>query len=101
LKKTFKLQESGKHPDRTMDTIKHQLKKYLKREKKKKFQSTNSFWDFECRFGKNNESAKDVTFNEISKLLDVARAEGWKECYVEIMAVAREKSLKENTVEIE
>jgi len=99
LKKTFKLQESGKHPDRTMDTIKHQLRKYLKREKKKKFQSTNSFWDFECRFGENYESSKEVTFNDIIKLLDEAKEEKWKECYIEIIAVAREKSLKETTIE--
>jgi hypothetical protein len=99
LKKTFKLQESGKHPDRTMDTIKHQLRKYLKREKKKKFQSTNSFWDFECRFGQDIESSKEVTFNDIIKLLDVAKEEQWKVCYIEIVAVAREKSLKEKTVE--
>jgi hypothetical protein len=101
LKKTFKLQESGKHPDRTMETIKHQLRKYLKREKKKKIQSTNSFWDFECRFGESEDNSKEVTFNDIIKLLDVARAEEWKECYVEILAVAKEKSLKEKTVEIE
>ena len=99
MKKTFKLQESGKHPDRTMDTIKHQLRKYLKREKKKKFQSTNSFWDFECRFGENYESSKEVTFNDIIKLLDEAKEEKWKECYIEIIAVAREKSLKETTIE--
>ena len=101
MKKTFRLQESGKHPDRTMETIKHQLRKYLKREKKKKIQSTNSFWDFECRFGNSEENATEVTFNDIIKLLDEAREENWKECYVEIMAIAKEKSLKEKTVELE
>ena len=99
MKKTFRLQESGKHPDRIIETIKHQLKKYLRREKKKKFQISNSFWDFECRFGADADNSKEVSFNEIIQLLDRAREDNWKECYIEIIAVAREKSLRDKSLE--
>jgi len=99
LKKIFKLREGDKHPDRIIEKIKHQLRKYLKREKKKKIQVTNSFYDFNCRFGKDKESSKEVSFNEIIQLLDKTREDDWRECYIEIVAVIREKSLQEQDTE--
>jgi len=97
LKKIFKLREGDKNPDRIVEKIKHQLRKYLKREKKKKIEALNSFCDFECRFGIDEENSKKVSFNDVIQLLDKAREDDLRECYVEIVAVIKEKSLREDT----
>ena len=33
MKKTFQLQVEGKHPERLLEAIKHDIRKYLKRER--------------------------------------------------------------------
>jgi len=96
LKKTFKLRESEQNSDRILEKIKHQLRKYLRREKKKTIKDLNGFLDFECRFGKDENSSKEVTFNDIIKLLDKAKEDDWNECYIEIIAVVKEKSLRKD-----
>ena len=35
MKKTFPLQIEGRHPDRVLDAIKNELRKYLKRERRR------------------------------------------------------------------
>lgn len=97
MKKIFKLREGDKNPDRIVEKIKHQLRKYLRREKKKKLESLNGFWDFNCRFGIDEENSKKVSFNDIIQLLDKAREDKLMECYIEIVAEVKEKSLREDT----
>ena len=97
MKKIFKLQETEQNPDRILEKIKHQLRRYLRREKKKDIKALNSFLEFECRFGQDEKSSKKVSFNDIIQLLDKTREDDWKECYIEIVAVVQEKSLRENT----
>ncbi len=96
MKKNFKLQQENKQPDRVIDAIKNELRKYLKRERKKKLPEDAVFWDFECRFGKDESSAQSLTANEIITSLDLARQENWEACYVEIMAKASFKDKVED-----
>ena len=35
MKKTFQLQAEGKHPDRLLEAIKNELRKYVKRERRR------------------------------------------------------------------
>ncbi len=96
MKKNFKLQLENKQPDRVIDSVKNELRKYLKRERKKKLPEDAVFWDFECRFGKDESSAKNLTANEIITSLDMARQENWEACYIEIMAKASFKAKSED-----
>ena len=95
MKKIFKLQDEKKHADRVLEAIKHEIRKYAKRESKKKLpESTSMYWDFDCRIGQDFPSAQAVKFEELIKILDNAKESGWTECYIEILARAANKPLK-------
>ncbi len=88
MKKIFQLRQTNKHPERVLESIKHEIRKYFKRERKKKLPENALFWDFECRFAQTAENAYKVTASELMKALDNAKAEQWERCYVEIIACA-------------
>ncbi len=86
MKKIFPLQSETKQPERVADAIKHEIRKYLKRERNKKLPEGSPFWIFECRIGANEESAKEVMVAELIPSIDTAYTEKWGECFVEIVA---------------
>jgi hypothetical protein len=91
LKKVFKLQEENKNSDRLVEAIKHDIRKYIKRERTKKLPQDFGFWDFDCQFGQTSETAKPVHSAELTIELDKALAKKWEACYVEIIAKACQK----------
>jgi hypothetical protein len=100
VKKVFQIEQERLKPDRAVDAIKNELRKYVKREKKKDLPNKKTmYWDFECKFGKSAELAEVCTFEEIFTKLNSVVDDGWKSCYVEIMAKAVNKPLKETTKE--
>jgi len=102
MKKVFKIQQDKLKPDRAVDAIKNELRKYVKREKKKDLPNKKTmYWDFDCKFGKSSEFSKDCDFDYIfTELSGVVNAE-WTECYIEVIAKAVEKPIKEDIVEEE
>ena len=66
MRKTFKLQVEGKHPDRVLDAIKHEVRKYVKRQRRVPLPAGVDFWDFDCKFGSAEESAEPVHLAEIN-----------------------------------
>ena len=96
MKKIFQIEQERLKPDRAVDAIKNELRKYAKREKKKDLPNKKTmYWDFDCKFGKSADLASSCTFEEIFTLLNSVVADGWKSCYVEVMAKAVDKPLKE------
>ena len=94
MKKVFKLQVENRNPERQLEAVKNEIRKYMKRERKKKLPEDAIYWDFDCRFGENSETAEAVTASEIIIALDKALADKVSECYVEILAKA---SMKKET----
>ena len=92
LKKIFELQAANKKPERVIDSIKNELRKYLKRERKKKLPKDTLFWEFECRFGQTIETAESLNASELIKALDKAYEASWDRCYVEIISKLSSKS---------
>ncbi len=88
MKKVFPLQQENKHPDRVIEAIKNEIRKYLKRERKKKLPEDAIFWDFDCRFGQTRDDARSVKSSEVITSLDKAKEANWEACYVEITARA-------------
>ncbi|MDO9277798.1 MAG: DUF6172 family protein [Polaromonas sp.] len=88
MRKTFKLQVEGKNPDRVLDAHKHEIRKYVKRQRRVPLPSAVDFWDFDCKFGSTEESAEVVHLAEIITRIDAAVAEGAEQFFVE--AVAKE-----------
>ncbi|CAA6821703.1 MAG: Unknown protein [uncultured Sulfurovum sp.] len=89
MKKVFKLTDEKKHEDRVLEAIKHDIRKYVKREKKKDLpEKATMYWDFDCKVGASIEDAKVVTYEELTKGVDAVKATGATEVYVEVMAKA-------------
>jgi len=86
MRKTFPLTIEGRHPDRVLDAIKHEIRKYLQRERRRPVPEGAQFWDFDCRFGLSQDSAEPVAESEIKSRLDAAAREGAASVYVEILA---------------
>ncbi len=105
MKKIFKLTDPKKNKDRVLEAIKHEIRKYVKREKKKDLpEKETMYWDFNCKVGTSVEDAKEVVFEALIKTLDTVKASGATEVYVEVIAKAvpkppkaeqEEKSVKE------
>ncbi|MBU1668569.1 hypothetical protein KKC13_09105 [bacterium] len=100
MKKVFKIQRDKLKPDRAVDAIKNELRKYAKREKKKDLPNKKTmYWDFDCKFGKSAEFAKECDFDYIFTELSGVVVAGWTECYIEVIAKAVDKPLKEEIEE--
>lgn len=88
MKKTFALSHPKHKPARLVDLIKHDIKKYLNRERRKPLPQGKDYWTFDCRFGATEDSAKTIFTSEINKQIDAAVAQGLASFYVEILARA-------------
>ncbi len=97
MKKVFKLTDPKKHEDRVLEAVKHEIRKYAKREKKKTLSDkAMMYWDFDCKVGATADDAKEVVYEELIKALDAVKETGVKEVYVEILAKEVAKPLKED-----
>jgi hypothetical protein len=86
MRKTFQLRPEGKNPDRVLEAVKHEIRKYIKRERRRELPEGVDYWDFDCKFGTAEEVAAVVHLNELTGLMDaVAKAAG-PQFYVEILA---------------
>lgn len=101
MKKIFPLQQENKNPERVLDSIKYDIRRYLKRERKKKLPEDAVFWDFECLFGQDSDTAETLPAAQIIAALDKAHEAEWAQCYVEIIAKASYKAKAEQKDEEE
>lgn len=95
MKKTFKLHVEGKNSDRLLDAIKHEVRKYVKREKRKTLPYGANYWAFDCQFGVTQEAAEPLHLGEITKQMDVVAKAGGESFYVEILARAAVRTPRE------
>ncbi len=90
MKKSFPT-AVGKHaPARVIESIKGEVNKYLKRERRKKLPEGVDYWDFTCRVGTTTDDAKSVHVKELGGAINAelaSQAEGIPEAiYVEILS---------------
>lgn len=86
MKKTFNLTDPKKAPARQVDYVKHEISKYLARERRKTLQKGSDYWDFDCRLGKDQDSADKIHVAEINKGIDKIVNENLESFYIEILA---------------
>jgi hypothetical protein len=86
VKKTFKLNIEGKHRDRVLDAVKHEIRKYVKRQRRVPLPEGVDYWDFDCKFGATADTATVVHFATITGLIDAVAKEGADSFYLEIIA---------------
>ena len=88
MKKTFPLQQSGKASARVVDSVKHEVRKYVRREHRKVLPEGFDLWEFACKVGGDVGTAVACPLGEVSAKIDEVVAAGGTEVYVEIVAAA-------------
>ena len=86
MKKTFELTHPKIKYARLIEGVKHDVRKYLKRERKKDLPEGADFWDFDCKFGDTEAEAKGIHLSEIDKYINDAEARKLQLFYLEILA---------------
>ncbi|OGQ86259.1 MAG: hypothetical protein A2289_01955 [Deltaproteobacteria bacterium RIFOXYA12_FULL_58_15] len=99
MKKTFELTHPKIKTARLVEAVRHEVKKYLKRERKKPLPEGVDFWDFDCRFGHTEAEAKVVHLAEITKCITEAQELQLTSFYIEILAKEGRRQRKENPTE--
>ena len=91
MRKTFQLRPEGKHPDRHLEAVKHEIRKYIQREKRRDLPADTDYWAFDCRFGTDADAAQAIHVAEITASIDaVVKTEG-PQFYIEILARAAKR----------
>ena len=88
MKKTFKLEHPKIKLPRVVDSVKHDIRKFLKKERGKTLPSGAKYWGFDCKFGESEETAMKVHLSSLTKNVDEFVAKGIMTLYVEINAKA-------------
>lgn len=94
MKKTFKLTHPKIKVPRLVEAIKHEVKKYIKRERKKNLPENVDFWDFDCRYGIDKTDSKVIHVSDINKHISQAESEQLESFYLEILAKPGHRSKK-------
>jgi hypothetical protein len=86
MKKNFPLQAEGKHPDRVLEAVKHEVRKYFKRERNRPVPVGADFWDFDCKVGLTADTAEVVRVSAVIDAIDAAAKSAATSVYVEILS---------------
>jgi uncharacterized protein DUF6172 len=100
MKKTFELTHPKLKLARRVDAVKHEVKKYIKRERNKNLPADADFWDFDCQFGKVESAAKVIHLSEINKHIDAIVEQELTSFYLEIIAKAGYRQAKTSEEEL-
>jgi hypothetical protein len=86
MKKTFPLQAEGKNSERLLEATKHEIRKYIKRERRRDLPEGVDFWDFDCKFGTSSETASVAHLAELIPLIDALVKSNGAQFYIEILS---------------
>lgn len=93
MKKSFDLTDPKHKPARVVEAIKHQVRKYIRRERRKPVPEEADFWAFDCKVGREGPE-REVAEKDLGKAIDEAAAAEWEAVYIEIAATAVKRSGK-------
>lgn len=94
MKKTFKMSHPKIKVPRLVEAIKHEVKKYLQRERRKPLPPDVDFWDFDCRFGVDEAHCESIHVADINKAISQAEEQQLDSFYLEILAKPGRRSHK-------
>lgn len=86
MKKTYPLQIEGKNPERVLEAVKHDYRKYVKRERRRELPAGVDFWDFDCLCGADAASAQPLHLEAITQALDALVQAGGLSVFIAITA---------------
>lgn len=85
MKKTFKLTDPKLTVPRLVEAIKYEVKKYIKRERRKTLPDNVDFWDFDCRFGADETTSEVIHLSAINKNISEAESKQLESFYLEVL----------------
>ena len=86
MKKTFSLIHTKKTTPRLVESIKHEIRKYIKRERRKSLPDGVDYWGFDCRFGSDETNSVVIHVSEINKQIAEVESKPLDSFYIEILA---------------
>ena len=84
MKKTFKLTHPKIKYPRLIESVKAEVRKCIKRNRRKELPKGVDFWDFDCKFGNTEEKSKDIHIAEIDQFINEAEKQELSSFYIEI-----------------
>lgn len=94
MKKLFQLTVEGRHRDRLLEASKHEVRKYVARQRRAALPQGVDYWDFACRFGSTEADATDVHFATLIGLMDAAGKAGADTFFVSILGTHGVRAVK-------
>ena len=95
MKKTFELTHPKIKVERMVEAVKHEVKKYLKRERNKTLPEGADYWDFDCKIGASEQTADVIHVATINKQIDIVAQEGLTSFYLEILVKPAVRTFEE------
>ncbi|MHC5066962.1 MAG: DUF6172 family protein [Planctomycetota bacterium] len=86
MKKTFPLRVADGNPQRQIESIKGEIKKYLKREQRKTLPEGMDVWRFDCAVAIDDGPRRELRPGDLKAAVDEAVAGDGEQLYVEILA---------------
>lgn len=94
MKKIFPLSVPGQQPPRVIEAIKNDVRKYIKRERRKALPEGVDFWGFSCKVGQDGYEPESKHVEEITAAIDQAAAGQCTAVYIEILATPGHRTSK-------
>ncbi len=94
MRKTFQLNIEGKNRDRVLDAVKHEIRKYIRRGRRRALPEGADYWDFDCRFGPTQEAAEVAHLSALTGLIDGVARDAGERFYIEILARPGQRKLR-------
>jgi hypothetical protein len=92
MKKTFALTAPGHANARVVESVKHEVRKYVKRERKKPLPADFDLWDFSCKVGADQATAESKDLREVGNAIDAVVSAGGSVVYIEVLSVPSRRS---------
>ena len=94
MRKTYLLTIEGKNRDRLLDAAKHDIRKYVKRERSRPLPKGVDFFDFECKLGASEGAAATLHFATLMGAVDALVKDGADQFYVEVVTTHGHRSAR-------
>ncbi len=94
MKKTFQLIHPKIKYPRMIEAVKAEVRKYLKRNRRKTLPEGFDYWDFDCKYGYTEAEAKKIHLSEIDKHIEQAEKSELESFYIEIIGRAAKRLKK-------
>lgn len=93
MKKTFPLDLPGKARPRVIEAVKHDVRRYVQRERRKPLPEGFTRWTFQCKAGPDEASAHACALDELGRAIDEVANAGGAHVYLEILAAPGHKEM--------